>query len=286
MSNLFDALDQSTAFNKFKVDDLLFVEYTCDPGGPKAEIWSHTNYFTYIVSGEMTLKTPEKTYQIKAGESYFIRKGAFIIPQFFEEVFCDMIIFIPDDFIRGVIDKHQLQLIPSSSHQIKNQILPLNLDETLIRYYQSLFSYFKTDKPPSEILLKLKFEELIINILTNTTNRDLINCLAEIHHNTKPSLTAIMEQNFNANLSLSEFARMTTRSLSTFRRDFEKAYQIPPGEWLRKKRLEFSRHLLKSTANNVDDIAYESGFSSRTHFIRCFKEQYGLSPHQYRLSKT
>ena len=87
MSNLYDALDQSIAFNKFKIDDLLFVEYTCDPGGPKAEIWSHTNYFTYVVSGKMTLKTPDRAYEIKAGESYFIKKGAFIIPQFFEEVF-------------------------------------------------------------------------------------------------------------------------------------------------------------------------------------------------------
>lgn len=284
MSNLFDALDHSTSFNKFKVDDLLFVEYTCDPGGPKAEIWSHTNYFTYVVSGKMTLKTPEKSYRIQAGESYFVRKGAFIIPQFFEEVFCDMIIFIPDDFIRSVIDKHQLQLGQTAGGEIKNQIIPLNLDETLLRYYQSLFSYFKNDKPPSEILLKLKFEELLINILTNSQHRELINCLAEIHLNTKPSLTAIMDQNFNANLSLSEFARMTARSLSTFRRDFEKAYHLPPGEWLRRKRLEFSRHLLKSTENNVDDIAYECGFSSRTHFIRCFKEQYGMSPHQYRLS--
>ncbi|MCB0689907.1 MAG: hypothetical protein KDC53_25380, partial [Saprospiraceae bacterium] len=158
MSNLFDALGQSTAFNKFKVDDLLFVEYTCEPGGPRAEIWSHNNYFTYVVSGKMTLKTADAKYLIKAGESYFVKKGAFIIPQFFEELFCDMIIFISDAFIREVIHKHQIAF-PRMQHEDTRSVIPLHLDETLIQYYQSLFSYFKGSKPPSEILLKLKFEE-------------------------------------------------------------------------------------------------------------------------------
>lgn len=282
MSNLYDALDKSTAFNKFKVDDLLFVEYTCDPGGPKAKIWSHTNYFTYVVSGKMTLKTLKKDYEIRSGESYFIKKGAFIIPQFFEDIFCDMIIFIPDSFIRSVIDKHQIELSPSGRSKSTQTVIPLNLDQTLIQYYQSLFAYFKELKPPSSILLKLKFEELILNILTQTNNKELIAYFHELHHNSCPSLTEIMEKNFNAKLSISEFARMTARSLSSFRRDFLKAYGLPPGEWLKEKRLLLSCQLLRATSNTIDDVAYECGFSSRTHFIRCFKERFGLSPSQFR----
>ena len=88
MSNLFDALGQSTAFNKFKVDDLLFVEYTCEPGGPRAEIWSHNNYFTYVVSGKMTLKAYVLGIKISTIEyNYFedIKNGTGIVRQKFTE---------------------------------------------------------------------------------------------------------------------------------------------------------------------------------------------------------
>jgi hypothetical protein len=65
MSNLYDFLKKSTSFKKIEIDELLFVEYTCDPGGPRAEIWSHTNYFTYVVFGKMTLKHPLKNTKSK-----------------------------------------------------------------------------------------------------------------------------------------------------------------------------------------------------------------------------
>jgi len=285
MSNLFDALDNSTAFSKFKVDDLLFVEYTCDPGGPRAEIWSHTNYFTYVVTGKMTLKTPDKSYEIRAGEAYFIPKGSFIIPQFFEEVFCDIIVFIPDQFICEVIRKYELTLpTPVTGYDIQ-AVIPLHLDPSLIQYYRSLFTFFKGPKPPSKVLLKLKFEELIVNVLTQIHNQDLVAYFYQLQHNRCPDLREIMENNFNANLTLSEFARMCARSLSTFRRDFESEYHTSPGSWLREKRLHFSCQLLMTTTQTIDDIAYESGFGNRTHFSRCFKERFGSSPHQFRLSR-
>ena len=44
----------------------------------KSIYWSQTNYFTYVVSGKMTLKTPDADYEIRAGQSYFVKKGAFL----------------------------------------------------------------------------------------------------------------------------------------------------------------------------------------------------------------
>ena len=282
MSNLHDALKKATAFKKFEVDELLFVEYTCDPGGPMSEIWSHTSYFTYVVSGKMTLKTANQVYEIKAGESYFITKGGFIIPKFFDEVFCDMIIFIPDDFIRAVINRHQIPLPKYNTTTVNKAVIPLQLDRSLKHYYQSLFTYFQDSKPPSKALLRLKFEELIVTILTSGNNNELSEYLAKVHLAQHPSLQEIMENNYSRHLSMSEFARMSARSLSTFRRDFMKLYGISPGKWIKEKRLQLSRHLLEVSPNNIAEVAFESGFSSRTHFIRCFRERFHLSPHQFR----
>lgn len=264
------------------IDEMLFVEYTCEPGALRTEIWSHSNYFTYVVSGKMILKTRDKDYVLRAGQSYFVKKGGCLIHQFMEETFCDLIIFVPDDFIRGVINRHEIGLPQLHPNPSSDLVIPLNLDDVLTNYYHSLFTFFPKLKPPSKALLKIKFEELIVSLLTRGNNAQLVHYLSNLYHTSKVSITEIMEQNFCRHLSINEFARLSARSLSTFRRDFKVAYGIPPGQWLKERRLDLGRWLLANTDKNMDDILFETGFQNRSHFLRTFKERFGITPSRYR----
>ena len=97
-----------------------------------------------------------------------------------------------------------------------------------------------------------------------------------------PPLSQIMEANFCYNLALEEFAKLSHRSLSTFKRDFRKYYNQSPGKWLLQKRLEYSAVLLKNPALNVSQVALDCGFEDLSHFSRAFKEKFGMSPAHYR----
>jgi AraC-like DNA-binding protein len=91
-----------------------------------------------------------------------------------------------------------------------------------------------------------------------------------------------MEANFFSNLSMEEFAKLCARSLSGFKQDFKNIYHTTPGKWLLEKRLEYSRYLLKTTGNSLDEICTGSGFENLSHFIRVFKNKYGLTPGKYK----
>jgi AraC-like DNA-binding protein len=52
--------------------------------------------------------------------------------------------------------------------------------------------------------------------------------------------------------------------------------------YLQKLRLEHSKTMLIETALSVERIAHRSGFKSRTHFQRAFKDSTGLTPISYR----
>ncbi len=91
-----------------------------------------------------------------------------------------------------------------------------------------------------------------------------------------------MEANYKHNLSLEEFAKISLRSLTVFKKEFTKTFNSSPGKWLLQKRLEYAQVLLSTSQNNVNEIVYEAGFESTTHFSRVFKEKFGLAPMQYR----
>jgi len=91
-----------------------------------------------------------------------------------------------------------------------------------------------------------------------------------------------MEANFYYNLALEEFAKLSHRSLSTFKRDFQKYYHQSPGKWLLQKRLDYSAVLLKNPALNVSQVAFDCEFEDLSHFSRAFKEKFGVPPANYR----
>src|SRR5215203_6332308 len=89
------------------------------------------------------------------------------------------------------------------------------------------------------------------------------------------SMQRVMEDNFCYNLPLQAFAQLCSRSLSAFKRDFEKQFNATPGKWLMEKRLKYSMHLLSNEGKTVTEAAFESGFESPSHFSRCFHQFFG-----------
>ncbi len=55
-----------------------------------------------------------------------------------------------------------------------------------------------------------------------------------------------------------------------------------PKEYIIRRRLNDAKHLLKTTALPVKEIALSVGFNSESHFINTFTAQNGLSPKKFR----
>lgn len=80
-----------------------------------------------------------------------------------------------------------------------------------------------------------------------------------------------------ARYSVEELAETAHLSESHFKRKFRDQVGIPPGDYLQRRRLEFSARLL-AKGNSVTATAYDLGFSSSQHFSTAFKKFFGMSP--------
>ncbi|MEX2231295.1 MAG: ATP-binding protein [Cyclobacteriaceae bacterium] len=54
-----------------------------------------------------------------------------------------------------------------------------------------------------------------------------------------------------------------------------------PNMFLRTIRLKRAAEMLRNKSDNVAQIAYSVGFSSQSYFIKCFKDQFGMTPGQF-----
>ncbi|MCB0667969.1 MAG: helix-turn-helix transcriptional regulator [Saprospiraceae bacterium] len=283
MINMQEFIEGQNMFKKYHVDDLLFVEFRCPTDESADSVWWHNNLFAYVLTGETRLKSLHNEYVLRERDCIFAKKGSITIQSHIQENFCQLMVFMPDDFIRTTVRKYKITFKLSEDQDHSDTLIPIPNDDIIDSYFQSLAVHFSQNNSPNPELLRLKFEELIINILTSRNRyQSLRHYFQEICLHERPSLKDIMEMNFHKNLSLEEYARLTARSLTTFKQEFKKLFNTSPGKWLKNKRLDYSRYLLETTKLSIDDVCDLSGFKNKSHFTNAFKEKFESPPAQFR----
>jgi AraC family transcriptional regulator, exoenzyme S synthesis regulatory protein ExsA len=276
--NLYETIkSRPGTFRQFTCRKNLVSLYNCPLDKKFEDVWSHHNYIIYVVKGKKTWHTPHRSFELTEGTCFFVKKGASIIEQFFEVSFCLVMFFLPDDFITDVLKNKTLH--KPSANKMQYSVVPIDVTPTAQSFFLSMITYFDSLQEPDPVLLELKFKELVLTIADNPRNPELLTDRTSLLHDPGAiSLERVMEENFCYNLKLEEFARLSNRSLSSFKRDFQRIYNTTPGKWLNQKRLEHAKHLLVNLNHTVSEAAFESGFEHPAHFSRCFRNRFGLPP--------
>jgi AraC family transcriptional regulator, exoenzyme S synthesis regulatory protein ExsA len=127
---------------------------------------------------------------------------------------------------------------------------------------------------PKPAMTDLKTFEAIQLLLRRPGMRDFLFDFAEPF---KIDLEAFMNTNYKYNVPLNQFARLTGRSLATFKRDFRKMVNQPPERWLHGKRLEMAHHLITERKQALAEVYLEVGFENMSHFSTSFKKHFGYN---------
>lgn len=266
-----------------EVSELLFVEYTCMREETKFGMWSANNYFVFISSGKKMWRSIYHSYEVHEGDIIFVKKGANLTHQFFDDEFCAIFIFIPDEFIKVFLKRNPALLdAPQKDISRQDTVIRVRPDELLESYYRSIYSYLSLSKKPNARLLKHKFEELLISLFSDNKHQDLTDYFVSLCQNREYHLTRIMEENYAYNLKLEEYAQLCHMSLSAFKKSFKQYYDTTPAVWLKQKKLDLACRVVLSSDLNISQISFDCGFEDTSHFIRVFKEKHHLTPFQYR----
>ncbi|HVU99648.1 MAG TPA: AraC family transcriptional regulator [Puia sp.] len=290
MDNFLDRVLQNPRnYRQFQCGHSLITAFTCPMEARMmktqfADLWTRYNYLFYVIDGQKTWHTAKGSYHLQKDSCVFVRKGGFILEQIADIGFCVMLFFIPDEFICETLQTRTRPLVNYEQHF--EPVMMLESSETLKGFFLSMYTYYTESKEPDPALLAIKFRELVLNVADNSANRELLSYFCSLLHEPQAvQLKRVMEDNFCYNLRLEAYAELCNRSLSAFKRDFERSFGTSPGKWLLERRLEHALELLSNRNKGVSEAAFESGFESSSHFSRAFKKRFGKGPMEIRKEK-
>lgn len=93
---------------------------------------------------------------------------------------------------------------------------------------------------------------------------------------------AYIAEHLDEPVSVADAAASCNMGRSTFSRFFSRAAGVSFPAYVRSMRLSRAVALLVGTNRSVTDIALETGFSTASYLILCFREQYHMTPAQFR----
>lgn len=283
MLNFYQIVKENLHFNRFQFRDTVCLEYTCPIDAEEVGIFSKNDYLVYVLSGNKTYKTVNGEWTLAPGQTLYLKKGAEIIHQYFDDAYCMLGFFLSDELIRETYEevRSQIPLRQTSASQ-EFTATPVQASGFLEGFFHSMLNYFRgKDRPPDHILV-LKLKELLVTLMnSDPVLTAYFNSLTDTG---RPSLQQIMEKNFCFNLRLEDYAELTHRSLSTFKRDFQQTFNESPGKWLLKRRVHHAANLIANSDLSLTQVAFESGFEDLSHFSRAFKKIMENSPSEYKKS--
>ena len=230
----------------------------------------------YVISGETHLITTEGTKKFAAGSLGLVRRNQLLksvkVPPSGGE-FRSLNIFIDQNFLRKYSVEHKIEASEKYTGEYLKLLPP---DPFLKGYFDSLIPYFDHPEQLKSSLAELKTNEAVELLLR--LQPDLKDFLFDFSEPYKINLEAYMNKNYMYNVPIAQFARLTGRSLATFKRDFTKVFKTSPNYWLQQRRLSEAYFLIKDKGCKPSDIYLDLGFENFSHFSFSFKNTFGIAP--------
>ena len=155
MLNICQALKSFPPFSRqLACKGMLFTNYDCPQTESKEKFYVECSYIAYVLSGRRIFHKNSKSWDLKEGSCVFVKKGTHISEKPQHEGWCVMVFFIPDNFLRTLVEenKHCLPLanLPVA---VDDLVLMLDVNDLSRSFFFSMLPYFSQSPQPPENLL-------------------------------------------------------------------------------------------------------------------------------------
>ncbi|MHA7056400.1 helix-turn-helix domain-containing protein [Aquimarina sp. M1] len=234
---------------------------------------------TLVLNGSLQVETSEGDFAVvNKNQIILLPKGLYMISDIIpkNQSFEAIVFFFEEKITDEILNNFET---PNIENLTKLLILPY--DQNVRLFTDTLITLYRNKNQHQ--FTKSKLLELLYLISVSEKGNEFIAKLFQLKKRAKKNIKTFMAENFDKPLDIEDYAYLTGRSISTFRRDFKSRFGIPPKKWLTQKRLEKASILLKRNTETVSSIARQVGYKNTSHFIKVFQHKLNISPKQFQI---
>ena len=241
--------------------------------------------FSYVMEGAYDAIGTTGIHEMKKDEAVLMKCGNHIYrtkgqpKSGFHE---SLAIHFDQEALQRIYDKEIPAFIQNKPDADIPEVIHIRASHLIDRYVQDLLFYFENPNLVNEDILILKMKEIILLLLQTKYANEVHRILSDVFSPQQADFRSIVEAHIFSNLSNQEFASLTNRSLTSFKREFKKNFGDSPSNYIMKRRIAVAKERLLVSTNSISQIAYDCGFKDLSHFSKLFKQHTDQSPTSFR----
>ena len=147
-------------------------------------------------------------------------------------------------------------------------------------FAQLLQEQERKEKYADEMILAL-LNQLIVLLMRQVETMEPVDHRMKGEYRIIRQMQVYVSTHIWEDLSVPFVARQVNMSPSYLTALFHKHLDIAPAEYIRRVKLQESKHMIRENKLNFTEIAAELQYSTVHHFSRQFKEKFGMTPTEY-----
>ncbi|PHI20195.1 AraC family transcriptional regulator [Lewinellaceae bacterium SD302] len=270
---------QPTVTTLLRSGNNCILEKRLEENTGRREGYLATHAVSIVLSGRQVIESYDgDTISIQPGEAILLRRGLYHISDFVtgNNGFHSLLCYFEDNIINKFLADRPADFRNSRASDFVH--LPSAVE--LNTFARSTLDLYRLGKPNRPAVLQLKQLELLH---LSSDLPGLMSTLCQFVIPKKRGIRDFMESNYHKQLGVEDYARLTGRSTSSFRRDFKAHFGTTPQRWLKGKRMAAAVEISQRNQISVSRLAHQVGYENVSYFIREFREHTGYSPRQFML---
>ncbi len=249
----------------------------------KTKINLSKNTISFLRTGTKEVIGDDKTVQIENNRFVIMKAGNCLMTERVSDSnkeYRSILLFFTDEDILQILEKYQEAAISKPSQK---SFYIFDYDDFIENFVSSLEHLFTLPLSMRSMILQNKFEEIMLYLI-HQHGADFLNSIVQNVDDKVSRLKNIVDNNKYNKLNLEELAFLSSMSISTFKREFKKRYDMTPMKWFSEQRLSHIAMLLKTNKNRPIELYEDAGYENFSNFVQAFKKKFGMTPKQYQLN--
>ncbi len=258
--------------------NLLFLKKNLEASALNRHSYISMPVISWVLTGNQRIETYDGEEQaVREGHLSIYRKGIYTINDLVSSSkgFQAYLIFLNQRFLKELLQEHPQK---SSTRAEPTPMLEIPCPELVAHFFLQFEIQLQLLNQVDPAWIQVKLQELFLLFKQGPEAASIFQFLHSLDQKKNRNIRQLMEAHFDKPLTIPDYAYLSGRSESTFRREFKQRFGLPPNQWLIRKRLEKAKELLQEPDYPVSSVALQVGYENVSHFIQTFKSHFQQTP--------